>query len=88
MAFTSFKNLNEVVTTYKLYYDVANFITIQKQPIRIPSQHLIETLDFNLNETVYDISEKLLFVKVSYIHYFRTFGKPTPKHFFCGVIQE
>lgn len=52
MAFTSFKNISEVVKTYKLYYDTQIFIPALIDNARKPSAHLLETLDFNLNETV------------------------------------
>ena len=66
MAFTSFKNLNEVVKTYKLYYDVKEFIPTMLDNARQPSAHLTETLDFNLKETVYDISEASLCESIIY----------------------
>lgn len=66
MAFTSFKNINEIVKTYKLYYDSQEFIPPYLGSARKPSSHLLETLDFNLKETVYDISEAALCESIIY----------------------
>jgi hypothetical protein len=66
MAFTSFKNINEVVKTYQLYYDTRTFITISPENSRKPSAHLLETLEFNLAETVYNISEAALCESIIY----------------------
>jgi hypothetical protein len=66
MAFTSFKNIDEVVTKYKLYYDVGSFISTVGRSERKPSPHLLETLRFNLNETVYDVSEAALCESIIY----------------------
>lgn len=66
MAFTSFKNLNEIVKTYKLYYDSQEFIPAILEDTRKPSAHLTETLEFNLKETVYDISEAALCESIIY----------------------
>lgn len=66
MPLTSFKNLNEIVKTYKLYYDAKEFIPAILDNARQPSAHLTETLDFNLKETVYDISEAALCESIIY----------------------
>ncbi|MEY4905319.1 MAG: hypothetical protein RLZZ292_3134 [Bacteroidota bacterium] len=66
MAFTSFKNISEIVTKYKLYYDVQSFIPMVVEKQRFPSAHLLETLSFNLQETVYDISEAALCESIIY----------------------
>lgn len=63
---TSFKNINEIVKAYKLYYDAQAFIPKYVENTRKPSAHLLETLDFNLNETVYDISEAALCESIIY----------------------
>ena len=60
MASTTFKNINEIVKTYKLYYDSKAFIPSYLETARKPSDHLLETLNFNLTETVYDTSEASL----------------------------
>jgi hypothetical protein len=60
MAFTSFKNINDIVKAYKLYYDSKEFIPPYLENMRKPSAHLLETLNFNLTETVYDTSEASL----------------------------
>ena len=66
MAFTSFKNINEIVKAYKLYYDSKEFIPQYVENTRKPSAHLLETLDFNLTETVYNISEASLCESIIY----------------------
>ena len=66
MAFTSFKSINEIVKAYKLYYDVQEFIPKYSETDRKPSAHLLETLDFNLTETVYDTSEASLCESIIY----------------------
>ena len=66
MAFTSFKSINEIVKAYKLYYDAQEFIPKYSENDRKPSAHLLETLDFNLTETVYDTSEASLCESIIY----------------------
>lgn len=66
MAFTSFKNISEIVKAYKLYYDSKEFIPHYEENARKPSAHLLETLDFNLTETVYNISEASLCESIIY----------------------
>jgi hypothetical protein len=66
MAFTSFKNFNEIVKAYKLYYDSKEFIPSFLENARKPSAHLLETLDFNLNETVYNTSEAAICESIIY----------------------
>lgn len=66
MAFTSFKNINDIVKAYKLYYDSKEFIPQYEENTRKPSAHLLETLDFNLTETVYNISEAALCESIIY----------------------
>ncbi len=66
MAFTSFKNITEVITRYKLYYDVQAFIPTLIPDARKPSAHLVETLAFNLNETAYSISEAAICESIIY----------------------
>jgi hypothetical protein len=66
MAFTSFKNINEVVSAYKIFYDTKEFIPQYSENNRKPSAHLLETLDFNLTETVYNVSEASLCESIIY----------------------
>jgi hypothetical protein len=65
MAFTSFKNLTEVVTKYKLYYDIQPFIE-PSQGAPKPSEQLSSILAFNLNETAYGISEAAICESIIY----------------------
>jgi hypothetical protein len=66
MAFTSFKNFNEIVKTYKLFYDLKEFIPAHLENARKPSAHLLETLEFNLTETVYNTSEAAICESIIY----------------------
>ena len=65
MAFTSFKNLTEVVKKYELFYDVQTIISLENVTA-MPSANLVETIDFNLRETVYDASEASLCEAIIY----------------------
>ena len=66
MSFTSFKNITEVISKYKVYYGIDNFIPENFENARKPSQNLTDTLDFNLREAVYDISEAALCETIIY----------------------
>ena len=59
MAFTPFKNTAQVIKNYHLYFDSQNFITLSDSA-PLPSSALIATIDFNLKETMYDVSEAAL----------------------------
>ena len=66
MAFTSFKNITEVVSKYQIYYGIDGFIPEGFENVREPSQNLTDTLEFNLREAVYDISEAALCETIIY----------------------
>ena len=54
MAFTQFKNLGSVLTTYDISYTDTNFIVAQ--PVELPTR-LTEDIDFALTNTDYSVSE-------------------------------
>ena len=58
MAFTNFKSIEDVVEQYHIHYDKNSFISLK--PIRKAPKILRETIQFNIEETAYDISEAAL----------------------------
>ncbi len=58
MAFTNFKSIEDVVEQYHIHYDKVSFVLLK--PIRKPPKILRDTIQFNIEETAYDISEAAL----------------------------
>jgi hypothetical protein len=65
MAFTSFKNIDEVVKKYNLFYDIQPIISNSVKEVDLPIQ-LQELIQFNLTETVYDASEAAICESIIY----------------------
>jgi hypothetical protein len=58
MAFTHFKSIEDVVAQYHIHYDKNTFVILK--PLRKPPKMLRDTIQFNIEETAYDISEAAL----------------------------